>query len=183
MRQPVSGFREISSWGGGLKRKYSSITLFWGFKNRLHRKPISLTFTLLLVVFSFGNLPATSVGHWIGRVSQHLNFVAGRFAAQIIHVVRLMVYGMYQVYCQTLSVFYILNLILFPLKTFSVFQEIFKGFYLKTTDRNISWRYQALHIKQYHFVHAFLCSSPFGKLKCSEVGLSFATFSLTAQNV
>jgi hypothetical protein len=48
---------------------------------RLYQKPILLTFTSLLVFFSFGNLPVPCVSHWIGRVTHHLTFGSGEFTA------------------------------------------------------------------------------------------------------
>jgi hypothetical protein len=74
---------EAAACGGDVTAShYSEVS-----RRRLYQKPISLTFTLLLQFFSFGNMPVPCVSHRIGRVAQHLTFGSGDFTAQAINVI------------------------------------------------------------------------------------------------
>jgi hypothetical protein len=94
---------------------------------RLYQKPILLTFTLLLVFFSFGNMPVLCVSHWIGRVAHHLTFGFGEFTARAKNVIGQIVNDICPECCQIQPMFDIINFILFSLKTFSCFSEILKS--------------------------------------------------------
>lgn len=51
-------------------------------RTKQYQKLILLTFTLLLVFFSFRNMHVLCVSHWIGQVALHLTFDSGEFTAK-----------------------------------------------------------------------------------------------------
>ena len=96
-------------------------------RTRLYQKPLLLTFTLLLVFFSFGNMPVRCVSHWIGQVALHLTFDSGEFTARAKNVIGQLVNDIYPAYCQIQLMFDIINFILFSLKMCFCYSEILTG--------------------------------------------------------
>jgi hypothetical protein len=95
-------------------------------RTRLYQKPILLTFTLLLVFFSFGNMRVLCVSHWIGQVALQLTFDSGEFTVRGKNVIGQIVNDIYPACCQIQPMFDIINFILFSLKTCSCYLEILK---------------------------------------------------------
>jgi len=131
---------------------------------RLYQKPILLTFTSLLVFFSFGNMSVPRVSHWIGRVAHHLTFGSGEFTARAKNIIGQIVNDMYPAYCQIQAMFDIINFILFSLKTLFCF---FRGIniysilrlLLEVTHEDIRY----LTLDSIRFAHIFVSRSPFGQ--------------------